>query len=309
MERRHFPSTLIAGITAMSTIIRPQQGRAQGRLRGDSPDQAPKIMTETARYFNSNGVEIRYLMQGNGDPVILLHGFIFSIEPAWTVGGFFKELSQSNCVVAIDLRGHGRSGKPHDAESYGHQMINDVLGLIDHLAFERVHLVGYSLGGILASKLIEVAPQRLLSVVMGGAACVHEGDSTYRSWVPLAELLERVRPGEQLSTYLWPNPSARPPREILEVVDANDAAALAAVARGMLEVTVAKEVLRSNRVPILAVCGEQDPVRPEVIRMETSTKNLTTQVIPGLDHNTLPGSKEFMHSISEFIKKHRLQAK
>ncbi|HEY7387161.1 MAG TPA: alpha/beta hydrolase [Bryobacteraceae bacterium] len=264
-------------------------------------------MTDKARYFDSNGVKIRYLMQGEGEPVILLHGFIFSIEPAWISGGFFETLSHDNRVVALDLRGHGQSGKPHNAGSYGLQMINDVLRLIDHLAFERIHLVGYSLGAILASKFLEVAPQRLRSVVMGGAAPVREGDTTYRSWLPLAELLDRVRPGEQLSTYFWPNPSDRPPREIQQVVDANDPAALAALARGMLDVTVTDEVLRSNQVAILAICGEHDPVKPSVVAMKAVTRNLFTQVVPDLDHHTLPGSKEFRNAIRDFIRDHRLR--
>ena len=296
----------MAGVVAVPRVIRAQHRGTQGLAggRADTPSRGPKTMTETARYFDSNGVRIRYLLQGKGEPVILLHGFIFSIEPAWISGGFFEALSQSNQVVALDLRGHGQSGKPHDAGSYGLRMINDVLGLIDHLGFKRVHLVGYSLGGILASKFLEVAPQRLQSVVMGGAASVREGDSTYRSWVPLAELLERVRPGEQLSTYFWPNPSERPPREVQQVVDANDPAALAAVARGMLDVTVTEKVLQSNRVPILAVCGDHDPVKPSVLTMKAVTHNLVMHVVPGLDHNTLPGSKEFRDSIRQFIKNH-----
>jgi pimeloyl-ACP methyl ester carboxylesterase len=180
-------------------------------------------------------------------------------------------------------------------------MIDDVLRLIDHLALERVHVVGYSLGGILASKFLEVAPRRLRSVVMGGAACVREGDATHRSWIPFAQMLEHVRPGEQLSTYFWPNPSERPPLEIQQVVDANDPAALAGVARGMMDVTVTDDVLQSNRVPILAICGEHDPVKPSVLAMEAVTSNLITRVVPGLDHHTLPGSKEFRDSIHQFI--------
>ena len=265
-------------------------------------------MTDTARYFDSNGVKIRYVMRGEGEPVMLLHGFIFSIEPAWG-GEFFEALSQSNRVIALDLRGHGLSGKPHDPRSYGIEMLNDVQRLMDHLGLNRVHLVGYSLGGILASKFFAVAPQRLQSIVMGGSAWVREGDATYRSWVPLAEMLERVRPGEQLSAYFWPDASTRPPREVLQVVDANDPAALAAVARGMLDVTITDDVLRSNRVPILALCGEHDPLKPSVLNMKSGTHTLTILVVPGLDHNTLPGSKEFRDSIRQFIRNHGSRAK
>lgn len=92
-------------------------------------------------------------MRGQGDPVILLHGFIFSAQSNWI--GVFDALSQAYHyrVVALDLRGHGESGKPHDAGRYGVEMINDVLSLMDDLKMERAHVIGYSLGGILALKI------------------------------------------------------------------------------------------------------------------------------------------------------------
>jgi pimeloyl-ACP methyl ester carboxylesterase len=137
--------------------------------------------------------------------VVLLHGFIFKLEPAWVAGGLFDSLAERNRVAALDLRGHGRSGKPHDAGSYGLEMVHDVLRLMDMLEVERAHVIGYSLGAILASKLLEVAPERLLSLVLGGAGAVRIGDPVHRSWVALATSLEGVRPGTPLSSHFWPN--------------------------------------------------------------------------------------------------------
>jgi pimeloyl-ACP methyl ester carboxylesterase len=246
-------------------------------------------------------VKIHYCVAGEGEPVILLHGFVFSIEPAWVAGGFFDELSQTYRVAAMDLRGHGQSGKPHDPKSYGLEMINDVLRLMDHLRFDEAHLVGYSLGGMLACKCLEIAPQRLRSVVIGGAGWVREGDGAHRSWLPLAEMLERVRPGETLSSHFWPNPDTRPPREVQDLVDANAPAALAAVARGMLEVTVEPGVLQMNRVPTLAICGELDPVKASLLEMKHVMGDLDVQIVPGFDHHTLPASKEFRDAIRAFV--------
>jgi pimeloyl-ACP methyl ester carboxylesterase len=253
------------------------------------------------RDFDSDGVSIRYAVAGEGEPVILLHGFIFSLGPAWVDGGFFGELSRTNRVVAMDLRGHGASGKPHDARSYGLEMVNDVLRLMDHLGFDAAHLIGYSLGGTLACKCLEIAPERLRSVVLGGAGWLRKGDGAYRGWTPLAEMLERVRPGETLSAYFWPNPDTRPPREIQDLVDGNDPAALAALARGMLDVTVPDDALRANVVPTLAICGENDPIKAVVLAMIDAVPNLSVRVIPGRDHNTLPGSNEFGEAVRNFL--------
>jgi pimeloyl-ACP methyl ester carboxylesterase len=260
-----------------------------------------EAMSEQAGHFDSSGVNIHYVVAGDGEPVILLHGFIFSIGPAWVEGGFFDSLSRTNRIAAMDLRGHGQSGKPHDPTRYGLEMVNDVLRLMDYLRFDKAHVVGYSLGGMLACKCLELAPERLRSVVIGGAGWVREGDPTHRSWVPLAEMLERVRPGETLSSHFWPSPDMRPPRAVQDLVDANDAAALAGIARGMLEVTVKEDLLRTNRVPTLAICGEQDPVKSSVLEMQTAMRDLEVRIVAGLDHNTLPASKEFREAIIDFL--------
>ena len=130
---------------------------------------------------------------------------------------------------------------------------------------------------------------------------MRNGDGAYRGWTPLAEMLERVRPDETLSSYFWPKPDTRPPREIQDLVDSNDPSALAALARGMLEVTVTDDALKSNPVPTLAICGEHDPIKATVLEMKAAVPNLSAEVIAGRDHNTLPGSKEFREALRDFV--------
>jgi pimeloyl-ACP methyl ester carboxylesterase len=95
--------------------------------------------------FDSNGVPIRYVMSGAGEPVILIHGFWATAEmwdPVRT------QLSSHYLVIAMDCRGHGQSGKPHEPSAYGIEMANDVIRLLDHLHIQRAHVVGHSIGGI-----------------------------------------------------------------------------------------------------------------------------------------------------------------
>jgi len=153
-------------------------------------------------------------------------------------------------------------------------------------------------------KLIEAAPERLLSLVLAGAGWVRDGDQRWRA---LAEMLERVKPGESLSSHFWPNERERPPREVQQTVDSNDPVALAALSRGMPNVTVTEDVLRSNRVPILGVFGEHDPQQAEGASMKGVASNFAMQVIPGLDHNTLAGSEEFRGAIRKFISKRKVR--
>jgi alpha-beta hydrolase superfamily lysophospholipase len=61
------------------------------------------------KFFNSNGVRIRYVDQGTGEPVVLIHGMTSTIENAWVATGVIENLAKDHRVIALDLRGHGKS--------------------------------------------------------------------------------------------------------------------------------------------------------------------------------------------------------
>ena len=88
----------------------------------------------------------------------------------WASNGIFQDLSRDHRVIAFDLRGHGESGKPHDPARYGREMALDIIRLLDHLGIRRAHVVGYSLGAILASQLLTLHPERFLSATLIGGA-------------------------------------------------------------------------------------------------------------------------------------------
>src|SRR5262245_53478555 len=96
-------------------------------------------------FFMSDGVRIRYLDQGRGEAVVLVHGFAGSLE-TWVQSGLMSSLAADRRVIALDLRGHGKSDKPHDAARYGRAMGLDVIRLMDHLGLSQAHMVGYSQG-------------------------------------------------------------------------------------------------------------------------------------------------------------------
>src|SRR5262245_1587715 len=79
----------------------------------------------TDKWFSSNGVQIRYVEQGVGEPVLLIHGYTRSIETNWIEPGIFQNLAKDHRVIAFDLRGHGKSGKPTDPAAYGADLVQD----------------------------------------------------------------------------------------------------------------------------------------------------------------------------------------
>src|SRR5215471_4661597 len=125
--------------------------------------------------FDSNGVKIHYIVEGKGEPVLLIHGFTSSIQGQWGGAGIIKALAKDYRVIAYDNRGHGNSGKPHDPKQYGTEMVEDAVRLLDHLKIDKAHVVGYSMGATITCKLLVTHPDRLLSVTLGGSGGLREG--------------------------------------------------------------------------------------------------------------------------------------
>src|ERR1700681_2836250 len=84
----------------------------------------PARSEATDSFFDSNGVRIRYKITGQGEPVVLVHGWAASAD-MWNP--VVANLSRNYEVIALDCRGHGQSGKPHDPNQYGVEMVNDVV--------------------------------------------------------------------------------------------------------------------------------------------------------------------------------------
>src|SRR5262245_37167801 len=75
------------------------------------------------KFFNSNGVKLQYLVEGKGEPVVLIHGFAVNHQLQWVRSGIFKDLARDYQVITLDNRGHGNSDKPHDPKQYGKEVV------------------------------------------------------------------------------------------------------------------------------------------------------------------------------------------
>ena len=120
--------------------------------------------------FHNGAVEIAYLDEGEGDPILLVHGFASSKNVNWVYPTWVSELKKNGRrVIALDNRGHGDSGKLYDAAQYAIPiMAGDVIALMDHLGIARADVMGYSLGARMTAWLARDQPQRLRSAIFGG---------------------------------------------------------------------------------------------------------------------------------------------
>lgn len=111
--------------------------------------------------FRNGAVEIAYLDEGEGDPIVLVHGFASSKNVNWVYPGWVSELTKAGRrVIALDNRGHGNSAKLYDPEDYHlGTMAGDVRALMDHLAIDRADVMGYSLGGRITAYLACYSPR------------------------------------------------------------------------------------------------------------------------------------------------------
>ena len=134
----------------------------------------PRPVEAADDVFDSNGVKIRYVTEGKGEPVVLIHGWMGDSSMWGRDASGNTKLNTADAdgfqLIALDCRGHGKSDKPHDPAKYGPEMAADVVRLLDHLKIEKAHLVGYSSGAFIAGKVAATHPERVLSVVYGGQA-------------------------------------------------------------------------------------------------------------------------------------------
>ncbi|MGZ8841643.1 MAG: alpha/beta fold hydrolase, partial [Candidatus Aminicenantales bacterium] len=127
---------------------------------------APRLIGAADSVFDSNGVKIRYVTEGEGVPVVLIHGWMAD-SSMWgrdRSGNTKLDTSGANGfqLIALDCRGHGKSDKPHDQKMYGPEMAADVVRLLDHLKIQKAYLVGYSSGAFIAGKVAATHPKRVL---------------------------------------------------------------------------------------------------------------------------------------------------
>jgi pimeloyl-ACP methyl ester carboxylesterase len=244
--------------------------------------------------FDSDGVEIAFHDEGEGEPVVLIHGFASNHRVNWIETSWSADLrAEGRRVIAFDNRGHGASQKLYDPAVYGaDEMAQDARRLLDHLGIERADLIGYSMGARICAFMAIGHPERVRSAVFGGL-----GINMVRGMGapgPIAAALEAA------SADAVVDASARSFRVFAERTG-SDLAALAACIRATRRRITAEELARIA-APVLVVVGSRDPIggSPEGL----------AELIPGgralkvadRDHMSTVGSKQFKAAALAFLK-------
>ena len=243
--------------------------------------------------FHNGAVEIAYLDEGEGDPIILVHGFASSKNVNWVYPAWVSELKKNGRrVIAFDNRGHGQSEKLYEPERYGAPiMAEDARRLLDHLGIERADVMGYSMGARISAFLVLNHPARVRSAILAGL-----GINMVRGMVgtgPLAKALEAKSIDEVT------NDTARSFRAFAEHTG-GDLAALAACMRGPRE-KITPELLAGIRGPVLVAVGTEDVIGGSGAELAALIPGAKLLDIKGRDHMKAVGDASFKRGVLDFL--------
>ena len=231
-----------------------------------------------------------------GDPeastVILVHGFASSALRNWQLTGWIRDLLRAgDRVIAIDQRGHGASGKPHDPASYTLQILaDDVLSVLDTFLLDEVAYIGYSLGARVGWKAARAHPGRISAAVLGG---IPDGDPLTRFQLEEAKrfVADGVAPDDRLTaTYV----------QMAASIPNNDLAALVSLVEGMRD---GEQPTADNAPsqPLLFATGSDDPIIDTSRALCAASPDGLFFEIPGRHHFNAPTSREFRVAALKFL--------
>ncbi len=243
--------------------------------------------------FHNGAVEIAYLDEGEGDPILLVHGFASTKNVNWVYPTWVSELKKNGCrVIALDNRGHGDSAKLYDAAQYDIAiMAGDVMALMDHLQIARADIMGYSLGSRMTAVLARSHPQRLRSAILGGIGI---------------GLIEGGGPGENVATALEApsledvtDPVGRTFRAFADQTR-SDRLALAACLRGSRRL-MTKDEAAAIAVPVLIAVGTADEIAGSAAALGKIIPGAQVLDIPNRDHMRAVGDKVYKAGVVDFL--------
>jgi pimeloyl-ACP methyl ester carboxylesterase len=243
--------------------------------------------------FNNGPVELAYLDEGEGDPIVLVHGFASNKEVNWVMPGWTTTLRRDGRrVIALDNRGHGQSTKLYDPAAYHTDiMAGDVAALIEHLGLGRADLMGYSLGSRISAVLAARRAELVRSVILGGAGI---------RLVDNAGLSDEIAKSlEAPSLDVVTDPMGKRFRAFAEQTR-SDLKALAACLRGSRQ-PVRMEDIRNVRAPALVAVGTKDDITGSPHELAALMPNARAIDIPDRDHMVAVGDKVFKAAAIEFL--------
>ena len=242
-------------------------------------------MTDFARRLD--GVRIAFDATAGERPVLLVHGFASTAVGTWGGSGWVRALGEAGRgAITPDLRGHGRSDKPHRVADYApRQLAADLVAVLDTLELEQVDVIGYSLGSRVVAALAQLAPERVRRLVLGGAGPLELFETWDLNQVNRFVFSGALPTDPTIVAVLGPAIAAGADREAL-------LACVQGVAGFTLDVPAG--------IPQLFVAGGADQI-PAGIAALAAERGAQYLELPGRTHLNALAAREFKEAALEFL--------
>lgn len=280
MRIKPITAALVACLLSASVALtagRPPQAAPAQVATAPAP---AALVTAPDQQFTADGVTLRFRETGSGDAVVLIHGYSAALE---SMMGIAKTLPQTHRMVALDMRGFGRSSKFAEPARFGQPMVDDVIRLMDHLKIPRAHLVGHSMGALIAANVAARYPDRVITAVLV-AGPFYADAATFSK--ESASWIADLEGGAGLANFMkWLFPAMKP--EMAGMVSAqtmksNDLGSLIAVLKSLPGIAV--NGLSKGGAKALLVAGTGDPLHPLSVAFAKQSPGARLVEIPNGDH-------------------------
>lgn len=256
------------------------------KISAQTDSLARKFPVNSAYFSSFDGTKIYYEVRGRGKAVLLVHGFIVN-STSWKRTALYPALLNAGYkVIILDMRGNGKSDKPHDSMAYENDAeAKDIMKLMDMLKTDQYSAVGYSRGSIITARLL-VLDKRVQNAVLGGMGT----GFTNPEW-PRRKMFYRAMMGDSVP-------------ELKGAVDyvkqqGLDQLALAYLQRA--QPSASREELAAVKQAVLVISGSEDSDNGSAAELAKLLPNSSSATTPG-DHNHASASPEFSKEILHFLR-------
>lgn len=232
-------------------------------------------------FTNADGLSIAYDDTGpaGARPLVMIHGFSSNRAEGWKRTGWLAACQQrGQRAVALDLRGHGESAKPHDPALYGRRnLAADVIALMDHLEIEAADVIGFSLGSRVAATVAISAPRRVSNLILSGV-----GDRWFKP-SPDDDAMARAMEADDPAAIA--EPLLQSFRHFADE-QGEDRLALAACSRAQKD-PITPDDLYGVMAPTLVIAGMRDDLAGDPHGLARAIPGAKAVAVPGCDHFAL----------------------
>lgn len=242
--------------------------------------------TQDNNFESIDGIHIAYIDEGEGEPVLLLHGFL-NTKKAWNKTLLKKDLLNAGYRVIIpDLRGNGDSDKPQEEKAYQNNAeVKDLVLLMSYLNIKKYKAIGYSRGSIVLAKLL-AEDKRIEKAVLGGMGI----DFTNPQW-DRRIMFAKAFDGDVNEIT----------KGAVEYAKSINADMRSLHLQQKYQPVTSIEELRKIEINVLVICGDEDSDNGNATALMQVFKNGSFVNVPG-DHNGTYRTANFSNEILKFLK-------